>query len=146
MGKGEPMLKDLPIHAGYTIVPPDLTLPEAAQIFVTQPDSALIVHSRDENTFLGVAYLHDLHNAYSNLESSIKSPHKSKINEIMNKSISEIGWKSNITQAIALISLQSPHGIIIRDENGKFAGFLSSRDLDIERRKLNKFAKLNRGI
>ena len=146
MGKGEPPLKDLPIHDGYTIVPPDFTLPEAAQIFAARPDDALIVHSRDENTFLGIAYLHDLHTAYSNFESSIKSPQKSKITEIMKKSISEIGWKSNITQAIALISLQSPHGIIIRDDQGKFAGFLSSMDLDIERRKLDQIAKLNRGM
>lgn len=146
MGKGEPALKDLPIHDGYTIVPPDLTLPEAANIFVERPDDALIVHSRDENVFLGIAYLHDLHTAYSNLESSIKSPQKSNITEIMKKSIAEIGWKSNITQAIALTSLQSPHGIIIRDEQGKFVGFLSSRDLDIERTKLDQIAKLSRGI
>lgn len=146
MGRGEPTLKDLSIHDGYTIVSPDLTLPEAAQIFVEKPDDALIIHSREENSFLGIAYLHDLHTAYSNLKASINAPHKSKITEIMHDSICEIGWKSNVSQAIALVSLRSPHGIILRDDRGRFAGFLSNRDLDIERRKLDKIAKLNRGI
>ena len=40
MVAGEPRLRDLPIHDGYRIVPPDLTLPEAAGMFADSPDDA----------------------------------------------------------------------------------------------------------
>ena len=144
MVAGEPRLRDLPIHDGYRIVPPDLTLPEAAGMFAESPDDALLVHDREEEQFLGVVYLHDLHRAYSARNKELKAPHKAIVSAIMNPGIATIEWGANVTQAIAKARLQTPHGILVRDERGRFAGFLSTTDLNVERERMDRLAAQHR--
>ena len=74
----------------------------------------------------------------------LKAPHKAIVSAIMNPGIATIEWGANVTQAIAKARLQTPHGILVRDERGRFAGFLSTTDLNVERERMDRLAAQHR--
>ena len=142
MAAGELRIRDLPIHYGYSIASPDMLLTEVAMHFRHAPDDALLIHDREGDEFLGVVYLVDFHRAYG--IDGLKSPQNKTITEIMNSDLAWLDWNSNVTQAIAKARLQTPHGILVRDERGRFAGFLSTTDLNVERERMDRLAAQHR--
>ena len=129
MAEGEPLLKDLFVQDEYRVVRPDLTMPQAAAIFAETPGDTLLIYEKENDTFLGCMYLHDFHEAYANPPKGAEKIHLAPISAVMNTSIETIEWTANVTQGWALVTTRHPHGIILRDENNRFAGFLSNEDL-----------------
>ena len=129
MVKGEPLLKDLYIQNEYRVVGPNLSMPAAAAMFADSPGDALLVYDKGEDKFHGCLYLHDFHRAYGGDGAISKNMHKATVAEVMNHSIETIEWDANVSQAWALVATRHPHGIILRDEKNRFAGFLSNDDL-----------------
>ena len=142
MAKGEPLLKELYVQDEYRIVEPDMIMPKAAAIFSESPGDALLVYNRKDDKFLGCMYLHDFHKAYAEPPKGAKKIHLAKISSVMNKSIEEIEWTANVTQGWALVTTKKPHGIILRDEKDRFAGFLSNEDLMSMKNKLDAEADM----
>jgi CBS-domain-containing membrane protein len=58
----------------------------------------------------------------------------------MNRNIQEMNWNENVSQAWALVTTKHPHGIILRDDSNKFAGFLSNHDLMAAKHNLDELA------
>ena len=129
MAKDEPLLKDLYVQDEYSIVSPDLLMPKAAAIFAENPGDALLLYDESNDKFLGCLYLHDFHVAYSKPPNGIKKINLAPIGKVANPKVEEIEWTANITQAWALVTTKKPHGIVLRDEKNRFAGFLSNEDL-----------------
>ena len=140
MAEGEPLLKDLFIQNEYRVVPPNLSLPKAAEIFSKTPGDTLLVYDKANDNFLGCLYLHDFHKAYSNPPKGKKSIEKLPVSEVMNTNLQEMNWRENVTQAWALVTTRQPHGIIIRDDSQKFVGFLSNSELMEEKQKLDSLS------
>ena len=129
MAKGEPLLKELYIQNEYRVVGPTLSMPAAAAMFAETPGDALLVYDKAADKFHGCLYLHDFHRAYGGEGKVSKNIHKATVSDVMNSSIETIEWEANVSQAWALVSTRHPHGIILRDEKSRFAGFLSNDDL-----------------
>ena len=47
----------------------------------------------------------------------------------MNTDIETIEWTANVSQAWGLVTTKRPSAILLRDEKGRFAGYLSNKDL-----------------
>ena len=141
MAKGEPLLKDLYVQDEYRVVRPDLTMPQVAAIFADTPGDTLLIYERENDAFLGCMYLHDFHRAYANPPKGIKKIHLASISDAMNTAIEEIEWTANVTQGWALVTTRHPHGIVLRDEKNRFAGFLSNEDLMTMKTKLDTDAE-----
>ena len=139
MASDEPLLRDLFIQNEYRVVSPEMTMPRVAALFSETPGDALLVYNKADDRFLGCLYLHDFHAAYSG-KSQTKNVHKCKINEFMNRNIQEMNWNENVSQAWALVTTKHPHGIILRDDSNKFAGFLSNHDLMAAKHNLDELA------
>ena len=129
MAKDEPLLKDLYVQDEYSIVSPDILMPEAAAIFAETPGHALLLYENSSDSFLGCMYLHDFHMAYAEPPNGIKKIHLASLSEVANPKVEEIEWSANVTQAWALVTTRKPHGSILRDDKKRFAGFLSNEDL-----------------
>jgi len=129
LAKGEPLLKDLYIQNEYRVVGPNLSMPAAAAMFANSPGDALLIYDRETDVFHGCLYLHDFHRTYGGKSVVSKNIHKATVAEVMNHSIETIEWDANVSQAWALVTTKQPHGIILRDEKNRFAGFLSNEDL-----------------
>ena len=142
MAKGEPLLKDLYIQNEYRVVGPSLSMPAAAAMFADSPGDALLVYDKGEDKFDGCLYLHDFNKAYGDPPKNLKGKiHKATIGDVMNYSIETIEWDANVSQAWALVTTRHPHGIILRDEKNRFAGFLSNDDLSKAKGKLDLAAE-----
>lgn len=145
MAKGEPLLKDLFIQDEYTVVKPELTMPQAAAIFSEKPGDVLLIYDRESDEFLGCMYLHDFHRAYAGTGKSSKQIHKAVVSDVMITAIETIEWTANVSQGWALVTTRHPHGIILRDEGGRFAGYLSNDDLSSAKGELDEASELTRG-
>ena len=137
MAEGEPMLKDLYVQDEYRVVRPDLSMPKAAAIFAETPGDTLLVYDKVNDNFLGCLYLHDFHKAYADPPPSAKKIHLAPISAVMKRALETIEWTANVTQGWALVTTKRPHGIILRDEKDRFAGFLSNEDLMTMKNKLD---------
>tara|TARA_B110000914_G_scaffold73863_1_gene64814 strand:- start:1122 stop:1553 length:432 start_codon:yes stop_codon:yes gene_type:complete len=140
MAKDEPLLKDLYVQDEYSIVSPNILMPKAAAIFAEHPGNALLLYEESDDSFLGCMYLHDFHVAYAKPPKGIKKIHLATIGDVANPKVEEIEWTANVTQAWALVTTKKPHGIILRDEKNRFAGFLSNEDLMDDKKKLDEDA------
>ena len=140
VAKDEPLLKDLYVQDEYSIVSPNMLMPKAAAMFAENPGDVLLVYEDDNDEFLGCLYLHDFHVAYANPPNGFKKIHLAGICDVANTKIEEIEWSANVTQAWALVTTKKPHGIILRDEKNRFAGFLSNDDLMSVKKELDKDA------
>jgi CBS domain containing-hemolysin-like protein len=141
VAKDEPLLKDLYVQDEYNIVSPEMLMPKAAAMFAENPGDVLLVYEDKNDHFLGCLYLHDFHLAYANPPNKIKKIHLAAIGDVANTKIEEIEWSANVTQAWALVTTKKPHGIILRDEKNRFAGFLSNEDLMSVKKKLDQDAE-----
>jgi CBS domain-containing protein len=143
MAEGEPLLKDLFVQDEYRVVRPDLTMPKAAAIFAETPGDVLLVYDKENDKFLGCLYLHDFHKAYADPPKSAKNIHLAPISTVMKTALETIEWTANVTQGWALVTTKHPHGIILRDEKDRFAGFLSNEDLMTMKKQLDEDAEEN---
>ena len=137
MAEGEPLLKELFVQDEYRVVHPDLSMPKAAAIFAETPGDTLLVYDKVNDNFLGCLYLHDFHKAYADPPPSAKKIHLAPISAVMKTALETIEWTANVTQGWALVTTKRPHGIILRDEKDRFAGFLSNEDLMTMKNKLD---------
>ena len=130
MAIGEPLIKEVGHHDQYQVVDPDLSLPKVAAKFAERPDDVLLIYNREEDKFHGSFYLYDFHRAYGNPPKKWKnSIHKATIADVMNTDIATIEWTANVSQAWGLVTTKRPSAILLRDEKGRFAGYLSNKDL-----------------
>lgn len=129
MGKVDLLLKEVGHHDHYTVVDPDMLIPDAAKILKDDPSDVLLIYDRETDTFLGSFYLSDLHRVYANPPKGVRKIHKTMISKVMNTNIAVIDWDANISQAWALVSTKRPSAILLVDESKRFAGYLGSEDL-----------------
>jgi CBS domain-containing protein len=130
MARDEPMCRDVGHHDQYRVVDPTLTLPKVAAIFAERPDDVLLVFDRKTEKFIGSFYLYDFHRVYANPPKKLKNRiHKATIAEVMDTNIAMIEWSANVSQAWALVTTKRPSAILLRDDRGRFAGYLSNKDL-----------------
>ena len=141
MAEGEPLLKDLFVQDEYRVVRPDLSMPKAAAIFAETPGDTLLVYDKVNDNFLGCLYLHDFHKAYANPPKGAKKIQLAPISAVMKTALETIEWTANVSQGWALVTTKHPHGIILRDEKDRFAGFLSNEDLMTMKTKLDEEAE-----
>ncbi len=130
MAKGEPLIRDVGHHDQYQVVDRNLSLPKVAVKFAERPDDVLLVYDKETDKFHGSLYLYDFHRAYANPPKKWKGNiHKATISDVMNTSIETIEWSATVSQAWGLVTTKRPSAILLRDDKGRFAGYLSNMDL-----------------
>ncbi len=128
--RGEPLIKDVGHHDQYQVVDASLTLPKVAHKFSERPDDVLLVYDKETDKFSGSFYLYNFHKAYANPPKKFKGNiHKATIGDVMKTNLETIEWQANVSQAWALVTTKKPSAILLRDEKGRFAGYLSNKDL-----------------
>ncbi len=128
--KGEPLIKDVGHHDQYQVVDRNLSLPDVAAKFSERPDDVLLVYDKEDDKFHGSFYLYNFHKAYADPPKKLKGKiNKSTIGDVMKTSLETIEWQANVSQAWALVTTKRPSAILLRDEKGRFAGYLSNKDL-----------------
>jgi len=128
--RGEPLIREVGHHDQYQVVEQGLSLPDVAAKFSERPDDVLLIYNKEEDKFHGSLYLYDFHKAYANPPKKLKGKiHKATISDVMKTCIETIEWTANVSQAWALVTTKRPSAILLRDEKGRFAGYLSNKDL-----------------
>tara|TARA_B100000315_G_C14424439_1_gene517141 strand:+ start:370 stop:807 length:438 start_codon:yes stop_codon:yes gene_type:complete len=128
--RGEPLIKDVGHHDQYQVVDRNLSLPDVAAKFSERPDDVLLVYDKEDDKFHGSFYLYNFHKAYADPPKKLKGKiHKATIGDVMKTSLETIEWQANVSQAWALVTTKRPSAILLRDEKGRFAGYLSNKDL-----------------
>jgi CBS domain-containing protein len=130
LAKSEPLIKEVGHHDQYQVVDPDLSLPKVAAKFAERPDDVLLVYDKETDEFLGSLYLYDFHRAYANPPKKWKGNiHNTTIADVMSTNIATIEWSANVSQAWGLVTTKRPSAILLKDDKGRFAGYLSNKDL-----------------
>ncbi len=129
MAKGEPLLRDLRHEDTYAVVEHDVLMPDIAEIFMSQPDKAVLVYQKKKDKFLGVMYLYDYLKHYGSPPKGVSRIHRAAISECADTNIISINWEENVSQAWAKINKHKPKGVLLHDKEKEFVGYLSNADM-----------------
>jgi signal-transduction protein with cAMP-binding, CBS, and nucleotidyltransferase domain len=120
----EPVVGDMSITDEHAVVGGKATFSDVCQPFIKSRDAAILVENPKTGQIEGVVTLKDL----LIMIAAGKNPAKEKISKYMRTKVIEMGISTPLSKALRMMAESQPDAVVIRDQNGGFAGFFSPDD------------------
>ena len=120
----EPVVGDMSITDEHAVVGGKATFSDVCQPFLKSRDAAILIENPKTGQIEGVITLKDM----LTMIAAGKNPSKEKISKYMRTKVVEMGISTPLSKALRMMAEAQPDAVVIRDQNGSFAGFFSPDD------------------